>query len=65
MECDHSKIKVVRFGRGYIWTCALCGNYMLTWDRKVWEHIMGEHLEQGEGFIFNIVKRGESIELQA
>jgi len=47
MDCKHDKIKVVRFGRGYVWTCALCNEY-----------IMKEHLAQGEGFVFNIVERG-------
>lgn len=57
MDCEHSKIKVIRFGRGYMWTCALCGDYMLTWDRKVWETLGLDELEQGEGFVFNIVER--------
>jgi len=58
MDCKHDKIKVIRFGRGYVWTCALCNEYMLTWDRKVWKAVMKEHLAQGEGFVFNIVERG-------
>jgi len=56
--CDHSKIQVIRRGRRYEWSCALCGDRMLTWDHRVWKQIMGVHLEEGAGFKFNIVERG-------
>jgi len=62
MECDHSKIQVIRKGRGYVWSCALCGDQMLVWDRKVWEKLGLDELEQGEGFNFSIVERGEGVE---
>jgi len=62
MECDHSKIKCVRRGRGYVWSCALCEDQVLVWDRKVWETLGLDELEQGEGFNFSIVERGKGVE---
>jgi hypothetical protein len=58
-DCDHSKIQIRRKARGYQWSCVLCGNKGAFWDDKVWEQIVGEHLQEGEGFTFDIVRRGD------
>ena len=61
MGCDHSKIQVVREGRGYVWSCALCGDRMTFWDGRVWKAIGMDPLEEGEGFTFNVVERGSEF----
>ena len=66
MECDHGKIQVIRQGRSYVWSCSLCGDEMLKWDKKVWSVLGLDPLGQGEGFRFRITERGaERVELQA
>lgn len=64
--CGHEKIQVIRKGRAYVWSCALCGDEMLIWDRLVWDKFMGDmpSLAEGEGFTFNIVKRGSDEDIQ-
>jgi hypothetical protein len=62
MECNHEKIQCVRKGRGYVWSCALCGDQMLVWDGKVWETLGLDELEEGEGFNFSIVEGGRGVE---
>ena len=65
-ECDHGKIQVIRRGRSYVWSCALCGKEMVRWEKIVWEAVMSnfvgalesEHLAEGEGFTFRITERG-------
>ena len=56
--CEHGKIQVIRKGRTYVWSCVLCGDEMLRWDKKVWSTLGLEPLKQGEGFNFSIVERG-------
>ena len=64
--CDHNKIKVIREERGYVWSCALCGDETAVWSEKIWETMGMDPLEEGQGFVFNIVERGlEHAELQA
>ena len=66
MECDHGKIQAIRKGRSYVWSCSLCGDEMLKWDKKVWSTLGLDQLKQGEGFRFRITERGaERVELQA
>lgn len=68
--CKHDKIQVIRRGRSYVWSCALCGDEMVRWDERVWEAVMAdfvgalpdEHLAEGEGFIFRITERGAENE---
>ena len=62
--CKHDKIQVIRRGRSYVWSCALCGDEMVRWDKSVWKAVMAdfvgpqqsEHLAEGEGFRFRIVE---------
>ena len=64
--CEHDKIQVIREGRSYIWSCMLCGDEMVVWDKKVWSTLGLDALEQGEGFRFRITEReSERVELQA
>ena len=56
-DCPHNKIQVIRKGRSYVWSCALCGDEMVRWDGKVWETLQLDELQEGEGFIFNVVKK--------
>ena len=62
-DCQHNKIKVIRQGRGYVWSCALCGEEIVRWDRFVWDAVMqgvveNAELVEGEGFLFDIVEGG-------
>jgi len=58
-KCQHdSKLKVIREKRGYVWRCADCEDEMVVWVRAVWEALGLDELVIGEGFTFNIVKRG-------
>ena len=65
MDCDHSKIQVIRQGRSYVWSCALCGDEVVRWDKSVWSAVLSdfvgalpsEHLAEGEGFVFRIKER--------
>lgn len=59
MLCDHNKIQIIHEERGWVWSCALCGDEMSVWNERVWDAIVGEQLDIGEGFVFNIVERGE------
>lgn len=56
--CKHDKIQVTRQGRSYVWACALCGDEMVRWDKKVWKTLGLDPLEQGEGFRFRVTERG-------
>ena len=59
-DCPHNKIQVIRKGRSYVWSCALCGDEMVRWERKVWEYLQLDELEEGQGFIFNVVPLGSA-----
>lgn len=63
-ECPHNKIQVIRQKRGYLWSCALCGNEMTRWDDIVWSKLGLDELQEGEGFVYNVVM-GDQDEFHA
>ena len=61
MDCKHEHIQVIRHKRRYEWSCADCGDEMLTWSDLVWNKLFGDmpELAEGEGFRFTIVTERE------
>lgn len=61
-DCAHTHIQVIRNGRKYEWSCADCGDHMLTWSDLVWNKLFEEmpKLADGEGFRFRVVSEEDA-----